>query len=187
MDARARSGGSRASGFTVVEVTIMSTILVVGVLGMIAAVIAGMRLAAVNRETSAAHEAARAVIERMQSTAFSQIFATYDSDPANDPGGAGTAPGAKFAVAGLVAQKNDLDGLAGDVLFPTIQVGGVDRLSESVTDARWRMPADLNADGIVSAGAMPGTYMILPVRVHVQWRGAGGNRHLDLDHVFVDH
>jgi hypothetical protein len=30
-----------------------------------------------------------------------QVVALFDADPANDPGGPGTAPGARFAVAGL--------------------------------------------------------------------------------------
>jgi hypothetical protein len=179
-------GGARA-GFTVVEDTVMATILVVGVLGMVGAVICGVRLVAVNREMSLAHEAARGVIERMQDTAFGSVYATYNADPADDPGGAGTAPGRTFSVPGMTLQANDADGFVGDIVFPEVAVGGVPRLSESVVDARWGMPRDLNGDGVITAGAITTGYMILPVRVRIQWRGVSGNRSIELDHVFISH
>jgi hypothetical protein len=182
-----RAHGRARAGFSVVEVTVMATILVVGVLGMVGAVIAGVRLVAVNREMAVAHEAARAVIERMQDTPFASVYATFNADPADDPGGAGTAPGPRFSVPGMTLQANDPDGFVGDIVFPDTAVGGVTALNESVVDARWGMPRDLNGDGVITAGALPGAYMILPVRVRLQWRGIGGNRSIELDHVFISH
>ncbi len=140
-----------------------------------------------NRETALAHEAARAVIEKMQATPFASVYATYNANPADDPGGAGTAPGAAFAVPGMTHQDNDADGLVGDIVFPEVTVGGVTTLSESVVDARWGMPRDLDGDGVITARALPGAYMILPVRVRIYWRGVGGNRSIELDHVFISH
>jgi len=42
------------------------------------------------------------------------------------------------------------------------------------------MPRDLNLDGAVDALYHAGDYMILPVRVRVQWMGASGPRTVEL-------
>jgi hypothetical protein len=165
---------------------ISASILVIGILSLLASVVASLRLVVVNREVAIAHQAARAMCERMQATNFAQIFATYNTDPADDPGGAGVAPGANFAVAGLRAQKGDPDGLPGQIEFPTVPTGGTGvALCESVVDAGLGMPRDLSGDGGVSAGALVGSYMILPVRVRVRWRGIGGNNSLQITTLLI--
>ena len=152
------------------------------------AVVAGLRLVAVNRETAIAHQAARAMVERMQDTQFADVFATFNDAPGDDPGGMNTAPGSLFAVRGLNLQRGDGDGFAGDVFFPTVTDGaGNPALSEDRAEPRWGMPRDLNGDGAVTAGVMPDRYMILPVRVRVRWTGTGGDRQIELDHVFIAH
>ena len=87
----------------------------------------------------------------------------------------------------MTLQANDPDGFVGDIVFPEVTLGGVTSLSERVVDARWGMPRDLNGDGVITGGAIPSAYMILPVRVRIQWRGVGGNRSIELDHVFISH
>lgn len=169
-----------------VEIMVSASILVIGVLSLVASVVASLHLVVVNREVALAHQAARGMCERMQDTNFAQIFATYDTDPADDPGGAGTAPGAGFAVVGLNAEKGDPDGLPGLIEFPTVSTGGTGvALSETFDDPGLGMPRDLSGDGLASAGALAGNYLILPVRVRVRWRGIGGNHSLQLTTLLI--
>ena len=93
------------------------------------------------------------------------IWALYNADPADDPGGAGTAPGAAFDVAGLAPQLGDPDGMVGQVVFP--EVAGA--LREDVADERLGAPRDLNLDGAVDAANHAGDYRVLD-RVPVRFR-----------------
>ena len=53
-------------------------------------------------------------------------------------------------------------------------------LRENAVDTTIGMPRDLNLDGAVDALDHAGDYMILPVRVRVQWMGASGPRTVEL-------
>lgn len=173
------------AGFAVLEVMVAAAVLVIGVLGMLSSVVSGTRLVNANRETSLAHQAARAKCEEIQDVTFAQVFATFNTDKADDPGGAGTAPGANFSVAGLTPALNDADGFVGQIQFPTVPNGAGVALCEKVVDAGMGMPRDLNGDGLVSAGAMPGTYLLLPVRIRVSWRGSAGTRSLTFEDLMI--
>jgi len=175
----------RQAGFTLIEVVASTAVLVIGCLGVSSAITSSSRLMELNRERTLAHEAARAQMELLENATFAQVFALYNATKADDPGGAGTGPGPNFAVAGLNAQRNDADGLPGEIIFPT--VGGLGlQLTENLVDRRLRMPSDLNGDGLISAGAMIGSYSVLPVRVRVRWRGPSGNSVLEIDNVLMD-
>lgn len=160
---------------------VAASVLVVGVLSMIGALVASLRLVAVNRETARAHDAARAMVEGMQAVQFDRIFSTYNANGNDDFAGAGSAPGATFAVDGLRAQAGA--GAVGTIEFPTINGGA--QLSESVVDPGLGMPRDLDGDNAVRAGALATGYLMLPVRVRVRWRGAAGDRELQLVSLLV--
>ena len=66
----------------------------------------------------------------------------------------------------------------GQILIP--EVGG--NLSETFVDARMGMFAakDLNGNGSANETNVNTTYMILPVRVVVDWRGAAGDTHMEV-------
>ena len=132
------------------------------------------RLAPVNRETARAVDSARSMLEAVRAEEFADVFALYNDDPADDPAGAGTAPGAGFAAFGLGARTNDADGLVGAVEFPTI--GG--ELREDIIDASLGMPRDLDGDGVIDALDHSGDYEVLPFRVRLDWSGATGARTL---------
>lgn len=134
------------------------------------------RLEPVQRETAAALEAARGALERMRGSSFEELVALYDADPANDPDGPGTAPGAGFAVAGLAPVEGDADGLPGGVDLRLV----AGALREDVDDVGLGLPRDLNGDGAVDAADHAGDYEVLPVRVRVEWTGAGGERSVEL-------
>jgi type II secretory pathway pseudopilin PulG len=165
----------RRAGFTVLEVTVASGVLVIGLLGMASSLAASLRLIEVNRETMVAHQAARGLAEEMQNGTFSQVFANYNSDPSDDPGGAGRGKGQSFKVTGLRGKSSGQG--AGRVEFPV--PNGETRISESMVDRELGMPRDLNGDGVISAGPLAGNYVVLPVRIRVGWDGVGGAREVE--------
>lgn len=171
------------SGFTVVELAVSATVLVIGVLGFVAAVVAGQHLATSNREMERAFQAARARCEEVQSVPIAEAFARFNADPGDDPVTAGPTAGATFAVQGFVDEAGSA--AVGRIEFPTIDVAGALELSESVVDARWGMPRDLDGDGVVSNGVLAGAPVVLPLRVSVEWRGTRGVQRIELDQVLV--
>ncbi len=180
-----RIPGARRAGFTLIEVVVSAVVLVIGCLGLSAAITSGSQLTQLNGQRMVAHQAARAKLEELENASFSQVFALYNRNAADDPGGAGTAPGADFAVDGLNAAAGDADGFAGEVIFPTVGDLGL-QLCETVADARLGMPRDLDASGSINAGALSGGPVVIPVRVRVRWRGPRGASTLDLETVLID-
>jgi len=143
---------------------------------VLSSVVSTTNLNRTNREMSLAAEAAQATIEGLKNTTFAQVFATFNANPADDPGGAGTAPGSGFAVQGLNIRPGDADGLVGQIMFPTTG----NQLREDGVDNALGMPRDLDLDLAIDAADHSLDYGILPVRVRVQWTGAGGNRQIDI-------
>lgn len=174
----------RRAGFTVVELAAVSTILIIGVLGTVSAVVAGVRLTAVNREVALAHEAARSMCEKMLDTSFNQIFATYNTDPSDDPGGAGKSPGASFTASGLNSAPGYAAGSIGAIEFPTRKGAGTAlTIDETVTDKRWGMPRDVDGDGKATNTAVTSGYLVLPVRIRMTWQSGGTVHTLEFDQV----
>ncbi len=163
-----------SGGFTLVEIVVVLAILTVGLGFMVQTISAVNRLAPVNRESARAVDAARAMVEEMRAANFVDAFAMYNADPADDPAGAGTAPGMGFVAFGLGVRTNDVDGRVGSIEYPTIG----DEVREDVVDASLGMPRDLNGDGVIDALDHSGDYEILPFRVRLDWTGATGARSL---------
>ena len=164
-------------GFTLVELLIVVTVLAVALLSMSQSLVASMRLSGVNRETALATDGVRATIELLEGAQnFSQVFALYDGNPANDPGVAGTAPGAAFDVHGLSAVDGDPDGRVGEIVFPVVG----NELRENLVDASLGMPRDLNGDGVIDAANHAGDYKLLPVLLRLRWKVGGSARSLEV-------
>jgi len=182
MPANRRRGhrSAKNSGLTLIEIAVGIAILITGVLGFVETMIRLERAHERTREVGRATEAARRIVQSIQAEAFPEAFRRYNGDPTDDPGGPGTAPGKNFAVPGLSARPGDPDGLPGEILFPT-PPGQPGVLRESVVDARIGMPRDLNGDGVISAvGNYSTTYIVLPVRVVVDWTGPAGPGHVEV-------
>lgn len=164
-------------GFTFLELAVGMSILLVALLIFSSVVSAVAKQRTSNRETGLAVAAARNMLERLRSEPFAEVFARYNSDPADDPGGAGTAPGNRFAVAGLDAAADALDGLQGEILFPVVDdvVDGLE-LREDVTIEALGMPRDLSGDNLVDDEDHSASYFILPVQVRIRWRSPSGIR-----------
>jgi type II secretory pathway pseudopilin PulG len=159
---------------TLIEVMLSATVMVVGLLGFLGVTVMAIDTSSANREADLATDAARQAIETMQAADFADAFRLFNADPADDPGGAGTAPGNAFAVAGLDPLPTDPDGTVGEIILPAVAVGGSEELREDVQEAVLGMPRDLNGDGLQDALDHAADYGILPVLVRLEWRGATG-------------
>lgn len=158
-----------------------AAVLTIAVGGLSSAIISAAALNRVNNETALAEAAVRRAMERVRGAQFDQAFALFNADPNDDPAGAGTAPGNNFDVTGLDALPGDVDGRAGEITFPTIDVAGDLQLREDKVDAALGMPRDLNGDTFQDALDHAADYRILPVRVRVAWRGVSGPRTLTVE------
>jgi hypothetical protein len=152
---------------SLIELLVATTILGVALHMTAAALVNTGRVEPQQRETSAALDAARELYERMRSVEAGRLFALYNQDPADDPDGPGTAPGADLAVPALRARADDADGFVGRVEFPAL----AGELREDVADRELGMPRDLDLDGVLDDLDHAGDYRILPFRIVLEWSG----------------
>lgn len=172
---------ARRAGFTFVELAMAMTVLLAALLIFSNAVGNLARQRATNRETTLAVAAARNTLETLRSEDFAHLFALYNAEPSDDPGGPGSAPGNRFPVAGLDPTEDAPDGLQGEIVFPTrVGAGGTLELREDLELRELGLPRDLSGDNVVDGRDHANDYFILPVRVRVRWQGASGIREYQL-------
>lgn len=176
---------------------ISMTVISVAVVGVMGSITSSSSLAKANRETSLAYRAAQRTIEQIQGTDFHDVWARYNATGADDPGGADTAPGNSFVVRGLDPQTGDADGVVGRVSFPISLGGGpsivmVDDLDEPDFDLSEDRPVNItrNYDDDVDISNVqaidPSTgYLLLPVRVEVEWTGISGDRSISIETILA--
>jgi type II secretory pathway pseudopilin PulG len=163
----------RRRGMTFIELAVGIAVLIVGVLGFAQTLVSIERTHLKTRQDSRATQAARAVLEAIESVPFNEAFRRYNLLATDDPGGTGTAPGGGFAVEGLTAPPGDADGLPGEVIFPTPNASP-GQLREDVVLPELGMPRDLDGDGVIENTSVAGAYWVLPVIVRVRWVGPAG-------------
>ena len=165
-------------GYTLVELTVAVMVMTITLGGICSSLLSTVSLSRTNHQTSVALDAARSRIEAMRGEIFEEIFLLYNADPQDDPDGPGTGPGNTFSVAGLDPQRDDPDGFVGEITFPG---DGFVLLEEAKwNDPELGMPRDLNSDGSRNGANRANDYTVLPVRVTVEWLGAGTNQRVDL-------
>jgi len=172
---------------TLVEVVIAVGVLVVGLLGFMRAILYAMNLARAQREVAVVSEAGRQAMESLRAANFNQVFKLYNANPNDDPGGAGTGPGANIALTGFRTLPGDNDGSIGRIIFPIRSAGGLEELRENIPDTDLGTPRDLNGDGAVDTLDHANDYRILPVVVRFDWQSANGPRHLELKSLIADY
>lgn len=170
---------------TLLEITIAITLMATGMVVSSKSIVSSMVATETARETTAATQAARSIVETLRATQFSDVFATFNADAADDPGGAGTAPGSGHVVPGLDPQQGDPDGLALEIRFPAA-AGAPGVLREDIVDPALGMPRDLNGDGVMDAVDHSGDFQILPVVVRIQWTGAIGSSQMEFKTILTD-
>jgi type II secretory pathway pseudopilin PulG len=172
----------RGLGFTLVELTVVVSVILFALVAMSQSLVASMKLTGTNRESALATDGVRDVIEEIQGVEdFQTIFARYNANTADDPAG-GPSPGPGFAVAGLEAVAGDPDGFVGEVVFPTIGT----ELREDLVDPALGMPRDLTGDGIVDGVNHAGDYRLLPVLLRLRWKGRGCERSMEIRTLVAD-
>lgn len=173
---------NKCGGFSLVEVAVLAVLLLVAVGGLSGAVLSSLRLSESSEQTARADQAAHLFAAELRAAPFEQLFRLYNGTPGDDPGGAGTAPGGAFDVQGLTPRRDDADGRVGRLIFPvTLDVAGNEVLDETTVDERLGMPAGLDLDGDGVLGDASATFDLLPVRIVLEWTGAGGDRSYELD------
>ena len=182
---RLRHGSTGRSGFTLVEVMIALLLVMAGMAGYMQSILQSSITADSNRRMAIATQRGRAIVEQIKSTDFADAFATFNADPADDPGGAGTAAGATFTAPGLQAALNDADGIVGQILFP-VDVAAPGVLRENLPNPVFGTPRDLDGDAAVDALDHSGDYRLLPVVVRLAWRTTKGTARLEFKTVMVD-
>jgi len=160
---------------------VAALLLLVAVSGLAGSMLAANDLARTNEESLLADAAARRVADELERVPFSEVWASYNADPADDPGVAGSAPGPDFAVEGLRASPEDPDGAVGRILFPE----SAGALREDLDLPRLGLPRDLNGDGEIDGDDRGGDYRLLPVTVRVEWRGVSGDNVHEIDLLLV--
>ena len=152
----------------------------IAISGTVGTITSTATLARSNEETTRAYQAAREAVEQLMSANASVLFALYNDTPLDDPPPPGGLPAKNFDVFGLDPVEGDPDGLVGSVLVP-VDAGNPLQLRENRRDESFGLPRDLNADGVMDNNDHSGDYVLLPMRVRLDWQGISGERHLELD------
>lgn len=170
---------TRRAGFALAELMVSMTVLLIAGGASLASISAFSGLSNSSQQTVQAWTGIHQMVEQLHAEDFHDIFATYDTDPSNDPDGPGTAPGGGFAIPGLDVQRNDLDNFVGQITFP-VDTATPGVLLETHVDAAFGMPRDLSGDGTIDGSNHASDYAVLPARLNVSWRGRTGNREIEL-------
>jgi hypothetical protein len=189
---------------TLIEVIITLSILVVASSIFCQMLLAGRRMRQTNRENALAADAARVVVERMHNAPFLNVYRDYNEDPKDDPLGNGTGPGSTFAVEGLEPVDGSPHGHVGRIYLPSRSVevqadggagggklgamggGGAGatviewHLREDIEDDSLGLPRDLNGNNIVDEADHSSDYILLPVRIRIEWRSGNATRRFEL-------
>ena len=138
-----KRGKQEQAGFTIVELLLAMSVLLFAMLALSQTLGTAKQLNGVNRETALAHDGIREMLEILQGAEdFSQLFALYNEDPNDDPGGIGTAPGSGFTVNGLDPTDDDADGLVGEIRFPAhVRTGGGSSSGKTSSTTAWECRA----------------------------------------------
>lgn len=160
------------AGMSVLEVLIAMSALLIALGGFLQSMVTSTRLHQSNVDSTIAVEVLRAKIEELASVPFDEVYRRFNEDGADDPEGANTAPGNEFAVSSLDPSLEVVDGVTGQIIFPTL--GGV--LSETPDNEFEGMVRDVNLNGRTTDADVSADYGVLPVRVRLTWRGAGTAR-----------
>ena len=167
--ARRTAGIRPQGGFTLLEVTLAMTVLLIAMLAATASTLRMHSLRRVNRERALAHNAVRSATERLQS---------LSSRAVGEP--AGWTPTILAAVAngGEISstfETRELRARDGAASMGTIQVVTDETQTDLELGAQLGMPRDLDGDGLATHTDVSGDALLLPVVVRARWQGAGGD------------
>lgn len=172
-------------GFSLIDILITVAVLSISTLGFLGVTISSKSFSRETRQLMAASNLARQMVEQMHLLGGGLVFATFNSDPADDPAGVGTAPGpvmnlnqfrANFGLSTThqVDREQQLEGLQFSVALPLS--GG--QIRENLVDPGLGLPRDLNGDNAVDGADHSADFMVLPLSIRVQWTAPEGVRQI---------
>jgi hypothetical protein len=169
---------------SLVEVMVSLLVVTVATYILTYTIMASVAHSGSKREKNIAVEAATNMIERLRACPPQDVFSLYNTVGTDDPYGATTGPGDTFDVPGLEPQRDARGNPIpiGQILMP----GNGAVLDESLTDAQFGLPRDLDGSMFIETGDCSNRYIFLPVIVRIQYRGKLGDRNVEIATVVVD-
>ena len=167
---RMASRGARRQrrGFTLIEIALAITVLVVALLAMSASTLRMHGLQRTNRERVLAQNAVRTIAEEVRALARQ---AAEGPNPWAQTVRLALSPGGSLGTGFAVKELSPVEGQA---LVGTIELV----LDETATDAELGvdlgMPRDLDGDGLPSSTNVGDAARVLPIVLRARWRGARG-------------
>jgi Tfp pilus assembly protein PilV len=162
------SRARRSSGFTLIELAVAMSILMIGIVSVISATSQMHSLRKSNRERTIAQNALRSMAERIHANSygFSDEIETWAAELV-DMYAAGGSHGNTFVV-------ESLNEPATGVPNGSIQIVLDETESDADLGLELGLPRDLNGDGDADDADVEGTARILPVLLTLRWRGENG-------------
>ena len=164
---RDRATGAQR-GFTLIELAVATSILMIGIVSVLSASSHMHSLRVSNRERTLAQNAVRSMAERLHAAShgFSSAPGTWAQELLATYGPGGSF-GNTFAVEGLTpVQGNESVG--------TIALSTDETDTDLELQAQLGMPRDLNGDGDDSDADVSAGARLLPVVLTLRWRGERG-------------
>jgi len=93
-----RPSRARQDGLGLIDTLVSAVVIAVSILGFLSATLTSTSLEKQNRTIATANELSRSVVEQMLALPIAQVLPSYNANPADDPNGAGTAPGEQFVL-----------------------------------------------------------------------------------------
>jgi Tfp pilus assembly protein PilV len=165
------------SGFTLIEIALTTTVLLVALVSTSASVFSLHALRRQSRERSIAHNAVQIRSERVHAAARAAIHQTgsWATHVVSSQCPAGTLE-ADFDVEGLTPQDGEAH--VGKIVFVVDET-----LSDADLGVSLGLPRDLDGDGAIWNHDVSARARILPVLVSARWKGVRGNA--QIVHPFV--
>ncbi len=180
-------GRAPRSGATLVELSVVLAVLAIAASMYANLVLTVGRQRQVQRQTAVAAEAAGSMLEVLRSEPFADLHRLYGHGPEDDPDGPGSAPGPRFAVAGLRPLPDAPGATCGEILLPEIEVlAEFWQLREDAEIPELGLPRDLNGDSMRDSANHSQDYALLPVRIRVDWMSVAGPRRFELHTILTE-
>jgi prepilin-type N-terminal cleavage/methylation domain-containing protein len=163
---RARARG----GFTMIEVSLALTVLVVALVATTASNLRMQSLRRSNHDRVAAQNAVQSIAERVQAIARAGT---------TDAGGFAPHVVAALSAGGELGTTFDVPGLspvAGSAHVGTIRVITSETTNDATVGAELGLPRDLDGDGDALDADVSSNAHLLPVVVSLRWHGQSGDR-----------
>jgi len=169
-----RRARAKKRGFTLIELTISMSILMVGIISVVSATTRMHGLRKHNRERVVAGNGLRSIAERIHARSYrlgledSQNW-VVDLLAAYGPGG---NPGNTFDVVGINVDR-------GQNVVGTIEFVTDEEATDTALGVQVGMPRDLNGDGDADDTDVTADARILPVILRLQWHGQTGSQTIE--------